>query len=126
MIDAIASAVRMLAGRYELTPSELTLSTVGGAALLLTPALYGVRHLARRVWPITPRVVETAARLQRALLASLGTYALLALGARVLATFTLAAPAPTLSPGGSLLAFVLAMVSAVVAWLLPQGRKRGG
>ena len=124
LIDAIASAVRVLGGTQELTRSELVLSTVGALALLIAPGVYGLRYLVRRVWPITPRVVETAARLQRALLSSLAAYALIALGARVLATFTDVGPVPTLSPGASLFAFVLSSASAVVAWLLPQGRRR--
>ena len=124
LVDAVTSSVRLLSSTQELTHSELALSTVGALALLLTPAVYGLRYLMRRVWPITPRVVETAARLQRALLASVSAYALIALGARMLVTFMYLGPAATLSPGWSLLAFVLATSSAVLAWWLPSGRKR--
>ena len=125
LLDAIASAVRVLAGTAELTRSELVLSAVGALALLIAPGVYGLRYLMRRVWPITPRVVEIAARLQRALLSSLVAYALIALGARVLATFAHDGAAPGLTPGWSLIAFVLATSAAVAAWLLPQGRRRG-
>jgi serine/threonine-protein kinase len=124
LLDAIANAVRVLAGTEQLTRSELVLSAVGALALLIAPGVYGLRYLLRRVWPITPRVIETASRLQRALLSSLCAYALIALAARVLATFAYDGAAPALSPGWSLIAFVLASAAAVGSWLLPQGRKR--
>jgi serine/threonine-protein kinase len=124
LIDAIASAVRVLSGTQELTASELALSTVGAFALLIAPGVYGLRYLALRVWPITPRVVETGLRLRRALLASLAAYAVIALGSRVLATFALLGSTLTLSPGTSLLAFALSLACAVFAWLFPQAKKR--
>jgi len=125
LLDAIANAVRVLGGSEQLTRSELVLSAVGALALLIAPGVYGLRYLLRRVWPITPRVIETASRLQRALLSSLCAYALIALAARVLETFAYGGAAPALSPGWSLIAFVLASAAAVGSWLLPQGRKRG-
>ena len=124
MRTALASAVRALSGSTALTRSELVLSTLGALALLIAPGVYGVRYLARRVWPITPRVVETAARLQRALVASMIAYALIGLGARVLATFAQLGTVSALSPSGALLAFSLACASAAFGWWLPGGRKR--
>lgn len=124
LFDAFTSAVRLLGGAGELTRSELTLSTAGALALLMTPGAYWTRHLSRRVWPVTPKVVDTGARLQRALLASVIAYGVVALGGRVLGTFAQAGEAVEASPGGSLVAFVAAVVSAGVAWLL-AGRKLG-
>jgi hypothetical protein len=124
LIDAIASAVRTLAGTEELTRTELVLSTLGGLALLIAPAVYALGYLKLRVWPVTPRVVETAARLERALLASLAAYAVTALGARVLSTFSVLGPAALVSPS-SVLAFVTGTTCAVLAWVLPYGRKNG-
>jgi serine/threonine-protein kinase len=124
LVDAIASAVRALASTEELTRSELVLSTVGAFALLSAPGVYGLRYLKLRVWPLTPRVVETAARLQRALIASVVAYAVIALGARVLSTFGVLGPAPATSPS-HVLTFVLATACAVLAWVLPSSRKDG-
>jgi serine/threonine-protein kinase len=124
LFDAFTSAVRVLGGASELTRSELTLSTAGALALLMTPGAYWTRHLTRRVWPVTPKVVDTAARLQRALLASLIAYAVVALGGRVLGTIGDAGQPVETSPGGSLGAFVVAMLAAGLAWLL-AARRRG-
>ena len=62
------------------------------------------------------------ARLERALLASLGAYAVMSLGARVLSTLGVLAPAAVGSPS-SALAFVIGTACAVLAFLLPSGRK---
>ena len=97
---------------------------MGALALLMTPIAYYTRHLMRRVWPLTPRVVEMAGRLQRTLLASVVAYALLALGARLFATYAHAGACLAASPSWSLLAFTLAAFAAALAWLMPQSRKR--
>ena len=124
LIDAVASAVRALGGSAQLTRSELVLSVAGAVALLIAPGVYGVRYLVRRVWPITPRVIETGTRLQRALLASLAAYALVGLSTRVLATLRDAGAAQGLSPGVALSTFAVATSCAVLAWLVPFARKR--
>ena len=124
VIDAIASTVRMMAGTEELTRTELALSVVGALALLIAPGLYAVGYLKLRVWPVTPRVVETGARIERALLATLVPYAVMSLGGRVLSTFGVLAPTALDSPS-STLAFVTGTACAVLAWMLPFGRKSG-
>jgi serine/threonine protein kinase len=125
MFDAFTNAVRIFAGTSELTRSELTLSTAGAIALLMTPGAYWTRYLSRRVWPVTPRVVEIAARLASTLIASALAYALAVLGGRVLTTFTSAERPLEFSPGASLLAILAALLSAATAWLLTARRKRG-
>jgi serine/threonine-protein kinase len=125
LIDAFASTVRMLGDTTALTRSELTLSTAGALALLMTPGAYWTRHLTRRVWPVTPRVVDTSSRLARALLASVSAYAVVALFGRVSATFGHADPAVQTAPGASLFALAAAAVAAAAAWLLAGVRKRG-
>jgi serine/threonine-protein kinase len=122
LLDAMASAVRALSSVEGLTRSELVLSMVGALGLLIAPGIYAVRYLAVRVWPLTPRVIEIAARLQRALLASLAGYAVTVLGVRLLSTFSALEPAALVSPG-SVLAFVVAAACAVVVWLLPSGAR---
>jgi serine/threonine protein kinase len=124
LVDAMASAVRALSSTEALTRSELTLSMVGALGLLIAPGIYAVRYLAVRVWPLTPRVIETAVRLQRALLASLAGYAVTVLGVRLLSTFSALEPAALASPS-SVLAFVVATAGAVAVWVLPPGRKSG-
>ncbi len=125
LFDAFTNAVRLVGGTSELTRSELTLSTAGAIALLMTPGAYWTRYLSRRVWPVTPRVVEIAARLQGTLIASALAYALAVLGGRVLTTFTSAGQPLAFSPGASLLAILSALLAAAMAWLLGARRKRG-
>jgi serine/threonine-protein kinase len=116
LIDAFASTVRVLGGEAELTRSELTLSAAGATAVLMTPVAYWTRHLIRRVWQNTPRVLETAARLQGALLASVVAYALCSLGTRVLATFAEPGAALEGRPGSALLAVTVAVLAGAAAW----------
>jgi serine/threonine protein kinase len=118
LIDSLASTVRLLRGKGDLTATEMTLSVGGALALLLTPAVFWVRHLNKRVWPSTPRAVDTAVALRKALIASCVAYGLCMLGGHVFSTLI----NPQLGFEGWLgwpvLAYVAALLSLVTSWMM--------
>ena len=69
----VASAIRLVRGGNDLTQSEAIISLVGALGALGTPAVLWIRHLAREVWPSTPRALEAQLRLRRTVLYSAAT-----------------------------------------------------
>ncbi len=122
LIDSLASVVRLLRGRGDLTPTEMTLSVGGALALLLTPAVFWVRHLSKRVWPSTPRAVDAAAALRTALLASCVAYGLCLLGGHIFATLINPSLALEGWLGWPVIAYGAALLALVTSWLLRRAR----
>jgi serine/threonine protein kinase len=69
----VASSIRLVRGGADLTQSEAVISLVGALCALGTPAVLWIRHLAREVWPSTPRALESQQRLRRTVLFSAAT-----------------------------------------------------
>jgi len=115
-VDTLTSAVRWARGTQELSRTEVTLCIASAIALLMTPSAFFLRHLGQRVWPSTPRAVETAARLRRALLASVVAYGVMALGTHAIKTVIQRDIAGAAWPGFAVLAFLAAIGTAAAAW----------
>jgi serine/threonine-protein kinase len=73
VVVVAAALVRLVRGT-DLSTAEVALSIVGVLATLSSPALIWIRHLRRDVWPSTPRSLDMAARLRRAVLYSASAY----------------------------------------------------
>jgi serine/threonine protein kinase len=73
MLVTVASSIRLVRGGSDLTQSEAIISLVGALAALSTPAVLWIRHLAREVWPSTPRAMDAQQRLRRTVLYSAAT-----------------------------------------------------
>ena len=85
MLVAVASCIRFFRGvGAEVTPSEALMISIGAACALGTPAVLWIRHLAREVWPSTPRAIEAQRRLRRTVLFSAATAGIIALAAQLI------------------------------------------
>jgi serine/threonine-protein kinase len=124
LIDAISSAVAWLEGAEQLTQTEVTLSFASAIAVLMTPSALWIRHLTQKVWPSTPRSIETAQRLRRTLLTSLALYAIGTVAVHAFATLVHRDPRAAASPGWAVCVFALAWLGAAASWFLGGRRMR--
>jgi tRNA A-37 threonylcarbamoyl transferase component Bud32 len=122
LVDAAALSLlaRGDAPARDLELGRLCAVTIAVLVVAAGPSALFVRHL-RQVWPSTPRAMAMAARLRRLLVASVGSYAALAVLARVL-------EAAGAASGGAATDTMLALVSlaagGIVGWI-PSGERRG-
>jgi hypothetical protein len=121
---AVGAMIRM--GRSDtsdLSQVEALLSIIGVTAALVTPAVLWVRHLARDVWPSTPRSLELMARLRGTVLYSAAAYGIAALGVELVFAIIERRSALVASPLWALLAFAVAIATAVASWFMLTARK---
>ncbi len=78
-IAAIVAALTLLEKR-ELTETEAHLVLAVGLAVLATPLVLWIRHIARSVWPSTPRALEALRRVKWTVLYSASAYGICSLG----------------------------------------------
>jgi hypothetical protein len=123
-IDAVGAGIRLVGDDRDLTSVEVVLVGLGVFLVLATPAVLWVRWLARRVWGSTPRSVEVAKRLRRALLGAAAGYGVAALGVHLFEAVVRRQAAAIAAPLWSLTLFTVAAAVASVAWV-SSGLGRG-
>jgi len=117
LIDASTGLVRLSSAGAPITATEIVLCTLGSAGLLVTPAVLWGRHVVQRVWPSTPRVLDTLRRVRRVLFVALATYAAGTLLVRVLDGAFHVDPSGAAWAGWGVLVFLAAVVAgARCAW----------
>lgn len=123
---AVAVGAMIRIGRSDtsdLSQVEALLSIIGVTAALVTPAALWVRHLARDVWPSTPRSLELMARLRGTVLYSAAAYGIAALGVELVFAIIERRSALVASPLWALIAFGVAIATAVASWFMLTARK---
>jgi serine/threonine protein kinase len=113
----VASSIRLVRGGADLTQSEVVISLVGGLAALATPAVLWIRHLAREVWPSTPRAIETQQRLRRTVLFSAATAGIGALIVQIFEVLLKRNGAGLARPSWALLIIIASAGVAAATWL---------
>jgi serine/threonine-protein kinase len=122
---AVSAFIRLTRGA-ELTAAETVMVPIGVFAAAVTPLVLWFRHLARDVWPNTPRSVEIGARVRRTVLASACAYGLTALFVQVFEAVVNRNGAGVARPGWALTTFQVALVIGAVAWLAARPKPRAG
>ncbi|MET0390505.1 MAG: serine/threonine-protein kinase [Polyangiales bacterium] len=112
LVDVTTSVVRLSRGAIRLTGSEIVLATLGSAGLLVAPTVLWGRFVLEHVWPSTPRVIHTSAKVGRTLFASLAMYALGMLLVRVFAGALRPEPSGSAWPGWDVLVFLATAATA--------------
>ncbi|MFC1643281.1 serine/threonine-protein kinase [Myxococcota bacterium] len=122
LADAIASILILVRkGNERLTSVEAVLVSGVVVAVLLTPAIYWLRHLVKHVWPNSSRSLYAATVLRRVTLAGLSCYAIAALGLRLLASVS-PSSVPTPQHVGLLLTTVSLLAGTAMFLAQPWGR----
>jgi serine/threonine-protein kinase len=122
----VASCIRLVRGGEDLTRSETVMSLVGALFALGTPAALWIRHLAREIWPSTPRAIEAQQRLRRSVLYSAATAGIAALIAQLFEVLLWRNGAGLARPGWALFALGAALFAAVATWVAMRPRHPGG
>jgi serine/threonine protein kinase len=120
LLDAATSGIRWARAATSLSPTELVLTLTGSIALLLAPSIAWMRHVRDRVWPSTPRAVETVSQLRGILVATFVTYAVGSLGVRVVEAVFHDDPHAADWPGWAVLLFVAANLAGATTWALDR------
>jgi hypothetical protein len=121
LVAAIAALLRAVSGQ-EPTSTESIMALTGAAAFVITPTVLWMRHVARQIWPSTPRAVQAATRLKRTVLFSASAYGLAALGVVLFESVVEHRSADIARPFWWLAVFNVAMIVGVVTWLLGKPR----
>jgi serine/threonine-protein kinase len=108
----------------DLSQVEAVLSILGVTAALVTPLVLWVRHLARDVWPSTPKSLELMARLRGTVLYSAAAYGIAALAIELGFAIVERRSALIARPVWALLTFSVALATAVASWLMLSARKK--
>ena len=123
LVDAITASVRLSRGGVVVvTAGESLLVALVVFLVSVTPAVFWVLHVSRKVWPNSVRAVELAAKLRRVTLAATVAYALGALGVRMLPTGTDADSAYLAAPLWSIVLTTVSFVAAGATYLTTLGR----
>jgi serine/threonine-protein kinase len=122
---AVGAMIRLSrSDRADLSQVEAVLSIGGVTAALVTPFVLWVRHLARDVWPSTPKSLELMARLRGTVLYSAAAYGIAALGVELGFAIVERRAALVSGPVWALLTFTVALGTAVTSWLMLSARKK--
>lgn len=114
---AATGAVYVATGGWPLTRTELILSLLVIAGTLITPAVLMLRKLAVNVWRSTAKVVDLLHQVRAVVIAGLLTYGLGSLGLRFVEGTLLGTPRNIAWPGWSVFLFIVAVISALLAWV---------
>lgn len=120
LLDAATSGIRWARAVTSLSSTELVLVLSGSFALLLAPSIAWVRHLRERVWPSTPRAVETVSQLRGVLVATFVTYAAGSLGVRVVEAVFHDDPHAVDWPGWAVFLLLAANLAGLTTWALDR------
>jgi serine/threonine protein kinase len=123
VVVVAAALVRLVRGT-DLSTAEVTLSIIGVLATLSSPAIIWVRHLRREVWPSTPRSLEMAMRLRRAVLYSASSYGLSAVLVQLFEGVVGRNGVGIARPGWSLFVFTVALAVGSLSWVASGSRGR--
>jgi len=122
LVAAIASLLRLTGGK-EPTATESIMALAGAGAFVITPSVLWFRHVAREIWPSTPRAMQAVSRLKRTVLFSATAYGLCALGVVLYETVVEHSSADIARPMWWLGVFNVAMIVGFVTWLVGRPRQ---
>lgn len=114
-VDVVASVIRLVAGR-DLTATEAVLTAVAALLVLATPAVLWTRFLARKVWVSTPKAIDLAHRLRRAVLGAAAGYGMAALVVHVVSAVVRRTATAGISPLWHLFMFGSAIALGTALW----------
>jgi serine/threonine-protein kinase len=123
LLVTVGSAIRTVRGGADLTQSEVVISLLGALGGLGTPAVLWVRHLAREVWPSTPRAIEAKQRLRRTVLFSAATAGIGALFVQLFEVVIRRHEEGLARPGWALLVIGAALSVGVATWVAMTPRR---
>jgi serine/threonine protein kinase len=122
---AVGGVIRLSRGdTSDLSQVEAVLSLLGVTAALVTPLALWIRHLARDVWPSTPKSLELMARLRGTVLYSAAAYGIAALAVELMFAIIERRSAMVARPVWALLTFLVAVGTAVTSWLMLSARRK--
>lgn len=124
LVTLLVAAIELL-GKGAVTTPELVLSGVGALALMLTPTVLWVRHLAR-VWSSSPRIIELGEQLKVGLVASTLAYGALSLLVLFLHTVLRDPNLDVMAPLWVLGIYVLSLSAGALSVMLGRKRLGGG
>jgi serine/threonine protein kinase len=122
----VASSIRLIRGGADLTESEVVISLIGALCALGTPAVLWIRHLAREVWPSTPRAIEAQKRLRRTVLYSAASAGIASLVVQLFEVLLHRNGAGVARAGWALAIICLALAVGAATWLTMRQRLRNG
>ncbi|HKY38136.1 MAG TPA: serine/threonine-protein kinase [Polyangiaceae bacterium] len=126
VLVTVASGMRLMRGGADLTQSEATMSLVGALLTMATPAVLWIRHIAREVWPSTPRAIETQQRLRRTVLYSAATAGIAALVVQLFEVLLWRHGSGIARPGWALFVIGVALATGVATWFALRPRYAKG
>jgi serine/threonine protein kinase len=122
---AVASFLRLLRGDgSDLSQAEAVLSFVCVLAALVTPLVIWVRYLLREIWPSTPKSLVLMTRLRTTVLYSATAYGIAMLAVELLQVIIRRQASDIARPLWSLVAFVVALSTAVANWLVTEPKRK--
>ncbi|HYP88643.1 MAG TPA: serine/threonine-protein kinase, partial [Polyangiaceae bacterium] len=126
VLVAVGSAIRAIRPpeKAELGASEALLILIGAVCALGTPAVLWIRHLAREVWPSTPRAIEAQLRLRRTVLFSAATAGIVALTAQLIEGVLKQKASAVATPFWALSMVVAALSVGAATWLAQRQRPK--
>lgn len=120
LLDAATSGIRWARAANSLSATEMVLTFLGSIALLLAPSIAWIRYVKERVWPSTPRAVETVVQLRGILVATFVTYAVGSLGVRVVESVFHDDPRAVDWPGWAVFLFAVANLAGAITWAISR------
>jgi serine/threonine protein kinase len=120
----VGSSIRLIRDGADLTKSEAVMSLIGALCALSTPAVLWIRHLAREVWPSTPRAIEAQLRLRRTVLYSAATAGIVALFVQTLEVVMKRNGSALSRPAWSLNMIGAALLAGAVTWFALRPRAK--
>jgi serine/threonine protein kinase len=118
LLDAATSGIRWARAATTLSATEFVLTLSGSLALLIAPSIAWMRYVRERVWPSTPRAVETVGLLRGVVVATFVTYAVGSLGVRVIEAVLHDDPQAVAWPGWAVFLFAAANIAGVTTWAI--------
>lgn len=122
LLDAATSGIRWARAASSLSATEMVLTFFGSLALLLAPSIAWIRYVRERVWPSTPRAVETVVALRGILVATFVTYAVGSLGVRVVESVFHDDPRAVDWPGWAVFLFSVANLAGAITWAISRNQ----
>jgi tRNA A-37 threonylcarbamoyl transferase component Bud32 len=122
----VASSIRFARGGADLSESEVIMASVGALCALITPAILWIRHLAREVWPSTPRAIEAQQRLRRTVLYSAASAGIAALLVQLFELLLQRHGSGLARPGWALFVIGVALFVAATTWVALRPRHSKG
>ncbi|HEY1958659.1 MAG TPA: serine/threonine-protein kinase [Polyangiaceae bacterium] len=116
VIDAASGVLRQLRHDGDLTSTEGILLMIGSSLIALTPVIYFVLSVRKKVWKNSVRALELAGDLRRTFFAAAVSYGLVALALRMTMNVVTRQSATISSGAWDVLAFVVSFAVAAITW----------